>query len=150
MTAPIIRAARSSCVDNNPNMDLDDKGTPKEQLLVLRRNDLKPELRGLLSEPQFRSFQSLLFTLVENGFAVWFSLAKQVKDDARQLVGSRSNRLRLAELACDAPEELPQVVFSMVERLRAHTQRSSNSTPNASAFGAQHLASADFLLRGQA
>jgi hypothetical protein len=83
------------------------KRTPKEQLPVHRRNDLKSELGGLFSEPQFRSFQSLLFTLVENGFAVRFSRAKQVKDDARQLVGSCGNCLRLAELACDAPEELP-------------------------------------------
>lgn len=100
-------------------------GTPKEHLRVHRRNDLKSELGGLLSEPQFRPFQSLLFTLVESGFAVRFSRAKQVKDDARQLVCNCGNCLGLAELACDAPKEITDVIFGMVIGLRTHTQRSS-------------------------
>jgi hypothetical protein len=90
------------------------EGTPKEQLPVHRRNDVKSELGGLLSEPQFGSFQSLLFTMVKNGFAVRLSRAKQVKDDARQLVGGCGNCLRLAELARDASEELAQVIFGVV------------------------------------
>jgi hypothetical protein len=95
-------------------------GTPKEQLWVQRWDDLKSELGGLLSEPQFRSFQNLLFTSVENGFAVRFSRTKQVEDDARQLVCGCGNCLWLAELTCDAPKELAQVIFGMVEGLRTH------------------------------
>ena len=51
---------------------------------------------------------------MENGFAVRFSRAEQVKDDARQLVCRCGNCLRLAELAYDAPEEITELIFGMV------------------------------------
>lgn len=50
-------------------------GTPKEQLWVHSRNDLKSELGRMFPEPQFRPLLSLLFTFVEHSFVVWFSRA---------------------------------------------------------------------------
>jgi hypothetical protein len=55
-----------------------------EHLAVHSKNDLKSELGYLQPEAQFRPSQSLFFTVMQDGFAVGFSRAKQVKDDARQ------------------------------------------------------------------
>ena len=75
--------------------------------------------------------------------------AQQVKYDSGQLVGRGCDRLRFAELAGDAAEELAQIVFGMMQRLRAHAQGSRNPASDASAFGEQHLAAADLLLGAQ-
>jgi hypothetical protein len=48
------------------------RGTPKEQSRVHSWDDLKSELGRVFLEPQFRSFQGLLFTFVEDAFVVGF------------------------------------------------------------------------------
>ena len=43
-----------------------------------------------------------------------------MEDDARQLMCSCRDCLRLANLARDAAEEFAQVIFGVMERLSAH------------------------------
>lgn len=89
----------------------------------------------MFPEPQLRPSQSILFTFVEHAIIVGFSRAKQVKDDARQLVRSCGDCLRFAALTRDAPKELAEIILGMVQGLRTHPQRSGNSAANAPAFG---------------
>jgi hypothetical protein len=55
-----------------------------EHLAVHSKNDLESELGYLQPEAQFLPSQSLFFTVMQEGFAVGFYLAKQVKEAARQ------------------------------------------------------------------
>lgn len=91
--------------------DADSQGT----LPVRCGNYLKPELRGVFAEPEFGAPQSLLFALVKHTLVVCLFRTQQMVNDAGQLVSRGGNRLRLAEFARDAPEELTKVVLGVVE-----------------------------------
>ena len=51
-----------------------------------------------------------------------------------------------AELASDAPKELTEIVFGVMQRVHGHAQRSGNAAPDA-ALGIEHLATTDLILR---
>ena len=59
------------------------------------------------------------------------------------------NCLRSAELPRDAPKELTEIVFGVMQRVRSHAESSGNSAPDTAALGIEHLAAADFILRAQ-
>lgn len=82
---------------------------------------------------------------MEHRLVVRFFRAKQVEDDARELVCGCCNCLRLAKLASYPSKEFAQIIFGVMQRVRTHTQGGSDSAPNTSAFRVQHLASTDLL-----
>jgi hypothetical protein len=53
----------------------------------------------------------------------------------------------LAEFAGNAVEEFAQVIFGVVQRLRAHAKGGRDAAPNSSAFGEEHLSAAHLSLR---
>lgn len=67
------------------------------------------------SEPRFRTFESCFLTAVEDALVVCLFGAQQVEDDARQLVRRRGNGLRFAELTRNAPEELSEIIFGVMQ-----------------------------------
>ena len=90
-----------------------------------------------------------LFRLVEDSFDVGLLGTQQMEYDSGKFVGRGCNCLRPAEFAGDAAEEFTQIVLGVVERLSAHAQGRRYAASDASAFGEQHLAATNRLLRAE-
>ncbi len=114
---------------------------------VLCRDDPKSKLSSLPTQSILSAAYGFFFGLVEDSLAVCLFCAQQVKDDASKLVGRGCDRLRPAEFAGDAADEFTQIVLRVVESVSAHAQGRRDAAADASAFGEQHFAAADLLLR---
>ncbi len=69
------------------------------------RHDLQSELRSLFAKAMLGAPKGFLFRLVKDVLVLGFLGAQQVEDDASEFMGCNRDRLWLAKLPCDAPEE---------------------------------------------
>jgi hypothetical protein len=106
---------------------------------VVCGDDLKSKLGSLPAQPIFGTPDSVSFSLVEDILAVGLLCTQQVEEDASEFVGCGSDRLGFAQLACDAPKELTQIVLRMMQGLSAHAQGGRYAASNTAALGEQHL-----------
>lgn len=114
---------------------------------VLCGDDLKSELDGLLPEPILCAPEDVLFSPMKDAIGVGLFCTQQVVNDSSQLMGCGCDRLGPAQLPRDAPEELAEIVFCMMQRLRAHAQSGRYPTSHAPALGEEHFATTDLLPR---
>jgi hypothetical protein len=104
-------------------------------------------LGSLFAKPIFSVPAGFLFRFVKDALLVSLLCAQQVEHDASKFVGCGSSRLGFAERPRDAPEELTQIVFGVMQGVSAHAESSRDPASDTSAFGKEHLPAADLLLR---
>ena len=81
---------------------------------------MKPELSGLSAEPKLRVSWSFFVAAVKNGFVVSLLSAEQVIDNACEFVSGGGDGLGFAELPRDAPKELAEIIFCVMQRVGCH------------------------------
>jgi hypothetical protein len=91
-------------------------------------------LGSLFAKPIFSVPADFLFRLVKDALVVSLLCAQQVEHDASKFVGRGSSRLGFAEPPRDAPEELTQIVFGVMQGLSAHAESSRNPASDTSAL----------------
>jgi hypothetical protein len=101
------------------------------------------------AEPEFSSSHGLLVAPLKDALVVRFFCAEQVVNNSSEFVSRGRNCLGPTELPRDAPKELSQVVFGVMQRVRSHAESSGNSAPDTAALGIEDFAAADLLLRAQ-
>ena len=71
------------------------------------------------AQTQLRSLSTLLFTLMEDGFAIGFFREQNVIDDTSDLVGGGSDGGGCTQFRSHATEELTEIAFGAAKRVRA-------------------------------
>lgn len=82
---------------------------------------MKPELSCLSSEPKLRTFYRFFVAAVKDTLVVSFPCAEQVIHNAREFVGGGGDCLGFAEFPSDAPKELAEIIFCMMQRVGRHS-----------------------------
>src|SRR5262245_47839041 len=121
--------------------------TPKEQLAVCSGNQLKAHSGSMLAQSKFGVLQSFLFASAEYALVVRLLSVEQVKDNACKLVGRCRDGLSFSKLACDATEELTEIVVGVVQRIGSQAQCQSDAVSDATTLCIEDLPTADLPLR---
>jgi hypothetical protein len=64
-----------------------------------------------------------------------------------ELVSRGGDCLGFAEFPSDAPKELTEIIFCMMQRVGRHAERSGNAAPDAATLRIEHFATTDLILR---
>jgi len=98
------------------SLDADSQGTSS----VLYGEDLKPELCGLFPESVLSALNGFFVAAVKDTLVVGFPSAEQMVNNPSELVSRGGDCLGFAEFPSDAPKELTEIIFGMMQRVGRH------------------------------
>ena len=88
---------------------------------VLYGDELKPELCGLFPKSVLSALYGFFVAAVKDTFVVGFPSAEQMVNNPSELVSRGGDGLGFAEFPSDAPKELTEIIFCMMQRVGRHT-----------------------------
>src|SRR5713101_823195 len=84
------------------------------------RDELKPELCGLFPKSVLSALYGFFGAAVKDTFVVGFPSAEQMVNNPSELVSRGGDGLGFAEFPSDAPKELTEIIFCMMQRVGRH------------------------------